>query len=291
MGVKHLNKWVGSKPMVLLYISPNEDASVTEFKALARVAPTFKGKVACFGVARVHNLGMLNKLKRELRKWKVTLPILLDWRGVLAYATLSQNTPSYAAVDKFGNLKLARAASLNEWVAPKRTTLQCLQTLYQTGTLQPIRAPGYNPNPYHHLGKLGKTQSLPALASKKKLKLGPHKRKQPLVLVVWSPSCKHCRKLLPKLQTLHQANNINADIATVAYVSSPAKKNKIRSFLKKNKLELPVYLADKSVLARFHIRSFPTYLLLGTKGEVKAVHIGAAPDPSDVIPHMLKFHP
>ncbi len=287
-GVKHLNKWVGSKPLVLLYFSPDEDASVTELKALSKLALSFKGKVACFGVVRVYNRGMLYQLIRKLKKWNVTIPILLDWRGVLAYATLSQKTPSYAAVDKFGNLKLARASSLNEWVAPKTTTLQCLQTLYKTGTLSRVRAPGYNPNPYHHLGKTGKKSSLLSVTSKKKLKLGPTMRKRPLVLVFWSPACKHCRKLLPKLQSLDQANNTKATIATVAYAPSPDQQKKLRVFLRKNKLELPVYRADRAVLARFHIRSFPTYLLLGTDGTMRAVHFGATPAPSKVIPHMLK---
>lgn len=287
MGVKHLNKIVGAKPMILLYLSPGNEASITEFKAFGKLAQSYKDKARCFGVVRVYNRNMLYQLKRKVRKWKVNLPILLDWRGVLAYATLSRKAPSYAAIDKFGNLKLAHASSLNEEVVPNVTTLQALNSLVKKGTLSNYRAPGYHPNAYRWIGKPFPKTSFKGHGKSKSLTVGkPTKR--PTLLVVWSPKCKHCKQALPKIQEHQRSQNVKANIVTLAYAPSENLQKQLSAFLNDKKLSLSVLRVSKKQLKALSIRSFPTYLVVSKSGKVKGVHFGGTPQPNVVIQHLLK---
>ncbi len=100
-------------------------------------------------------------------------------------------------------------------------------------------------------------------------------RGHPVLVNFWATWCPPCRAELPELQRLHEeyagrglkvaAVNVNRSLAGVA------------EFLKENRLTLPVFRLDESVLRRLGIGSIPMSVLIDGTGRVVEVYRGYSP--------------
>ena len=290
-GVFHLSKVIGTKPCVMLYFAPGNPSSEAELQALQAVSKTMGSSLHYFGIVRVRNRRMLRYTKRRLKKLRITLPILLDWRGVLAYATLTRKLPSYAVLDKPGHLRLSQASALTELVAPHHSLLTVIQELAKGQKIPSIRAPGYTPNPYRWLGKKAPSLKTRVHFSSKPSKLVTTRpyTKRPTFVIFWSITCPHCRKILPLVQKYYREHKNQWSVISVVQLPKRSLRRTLKRFKHKHKLTFPLLSDPKGLLQhRFHVRSYPTFLLLDTTSKIRAVHFGATLPPQQLFPKLLR---
>ena len=100
----------------------------------------------------------------------------------------------------------------------------------------------------------------------------------PVVLDFWATWCKPCIKALPKLQSLSdEYGGRGVQVLTIT-VDGPRNLPKVRPFLQRHKLTLPVLL-DKTneVLKQFQLVGMPATLIIATDGTVWYKHQGYRP--------------
>lgn len=306
-GVYHFTQVVGSRPFVLLYVLPGDPASETELQALDKAAVTWNNKLPCFGVVRVRNHSMLAYIKRRLRKLQIQIPILLDWRGVIAYAMLAKKLPSYTAINPQGNLRIAHASSLTEYVMPRHSLLQLLQQLAQGQQIPNVRAPGYSPNPYQLIGQRISfpPHNPPPVPQKQHATTRPHSQqptasshaspspssvttKHPTLLLFWSIQCTHCQQIIPQVEKYYRQHKTGWSLQSVVWTPTHSDQQKLQAFTRQHALTMPILpISSVRVLQAFHIQSFPTFVMVDKTHTVQAVHLGAFPPPDQLLPWLL----
>ncbi len=103
-------------------------------------------------------------------------------------------------------------------------------------------------------------------------------KKGPVVFDFWATWCKPCIKSLPKLQSLAE-KYAKRDVQVLTInVDGPRNLPKVRPFMQRHKLELPVLL-DKTneVLKQFHLAGVPATLIIAADGTVWYKHQGYRP--------------
>ncbi len=94
-----------------------------------------------------------------------------------------------------------------------------------------------------------------------------------VILDFWATWCVPCRKGLPALAEL--ADQYSDKGVVVYAVNLRERPEQIRSFLTKQKLELPVALdSDATVADRYKVSGIPQTVLVDAQGVVQAVHVG-----------------
>ena len=102
--------------------------------------------------------------------------------------------------------------------------------------------------------------------------------KGPVVFDFWATWCKPCIKGLPKLQALAEAYAERGVQVLTINVDGPRNLPKIKLFMQRHKLKLPVLL-DKTneVLKQFHLAGVPATLIIAADGTVWYKHQGYRP--------------
>jgi thiol-disulfide isomerase/thioredoxin len=292
-GRVHLSQLIGKRPFLIFYFAVGDAHSERELIAFAKAATQWHKQIACFAATRTHNRQSLQNLQRLLQKLKIDLPVITDSKGVLAYATLARRLPSYALIDQLGQLRLIQASALDELVTPFYTLTQILQKVAQGQDIPNIRAPGYHPNPFALISKLIPHIVAKSLETKSQpFVLQNHisqENRRPIILLFWSISCEHCRKLLPELHKLLQHNNLQWRLFSFTHAPSPKIHNQITQFLQKHAPKLSAFeLSSQLLFEQLHVKSYPCFVLLDPSGYVRAIHIGAQTSPAKIIADLLQ---
>ena len=99
----------------------------------------------------------------------------------------------------------------------------------------------------------------------------------PVVLDFWATWCKPCIKSLPALQKIAREFDGRVGVYTVN-VDGPRNQPKVRPFLKRHRLELPVLLDhSREVMKQFQLSGMPATIVFSTGGEVVYKHFGYKP--------------
>ena len=102
--------------------------------------------------------------------------------------------------------------------------------------------------------------------------------KGPVVFDFWATWCKPCIKGLPKLQVLAEEYAKRGVQVLTINIDGPRNLPKVRPFMRRHKLELPVLLdPTNEVLAQFHLAAVPATLIIAADGEVFYKHEGYRP--------------
>lgn len=103
-------------------------------------------------------------------------------------------------------------------------------------------------------------------------------KKGPVVFDFWATWCKPCIKSLPKLQALSKEYAKRGVQVLTVNVDGPRNLPKVRPFMQRHKLQLPVLL-DKTneVLKQFHLMGVPATLIIAADGTVWYKHQGYRP--------------
>lgn len=97
----------------------------------------------------------------------------------------------------------------------------------------------------------------------------------PIVFDFWATWCKPCIKGLPKIQQIATEYKERGVRVYTINIDGPRNLAKIRPFLKRYKLDLPVLLDKTNALMKqFHFVAPPATLVVGQKGEVVYKHQG-----------------
>ena len=97
----------------------------------------------------------------------------------------------------------------------------------------------------------------------------------PVLLDFWATWCKPCLKSLPKLQELAGDFEGNGLQVFTVNIDGPRNEPKIRPFLKRHRLELPVLLdRTNQLMKRFQLIAPPATVLISTEGTIVHKHVG-----------------
>lgn len=131
-----------------------------------------------------------------------------------------------------------------------------------------VTAVGAEKAPQLILGRLdGSTFSL-----EKTLESGP------VVFDFWATWCKPCIKGLPKMQEVAKQYASKGVQFFTINVDGPRNRPKVRPFMKRHEIELPVLLDNTNeVLQLFHLAGVPATLIIAADGTVFYRHEGYRP--------------
>ena len=100
----------------------------------------------------------------------------------------------------------------------------------------------------------------------------------PVVLDFWATWCKPCIKSLPKLQEIAAEYGKRGVGVYTVNTDGPRNQPKVRPFLKRHRLELPVLLDHtRQVMKQFQLSVLPATLIFSTDGAVVYRHLGYKP--------------
>ncbi len=100
----------------------------------------------------------------------------------------------------------------------------------------------------------------------------------PVVLDFWATWCKPCIKALPKLQEIAEEYRQRGVGVYTVNTDGPRNQPKVRPFLKRHRLELPVLLDHtREVMKQFQLSVLPATLIISTEGAVVYRHVGYKP--------------
>ena len=100
----------------------------------------------------------------------------------------------------------------------------------------------------------------------------------PVVLDFWATWCKPCIKSLPALQKIAREFAERGVGVYTVNVDGPRNQPKVRPFLKRHRLELPVLLDhSRGVMKQFQLSGMPATIVFSTDGEVAYKHFGYKP--------------
>jgi thiol-disulfide isomerase/thioredoxin len=117
------------------------------------------------------------------------------------------------------------------------------------------------PAPYFELGTLdGGTASTSELLGR------------PVLINFWATWCAPCRLEMPLFQELYEADPDGLAILAVNYAEQPGI---VRQYVDELGLTFPILMdVDSEVQRLYHVRGYPTTLLIDTEGIIQVYHVG-----------------
>ena len=102
--------------------------------------------------------------------------------------------------------------------------------------------------------------------------------KGPVILDFWATWCKPCIKGLPAVQKIAREFEDRGVGVYAVNVDGPRNQPKVRPFLKRHRLELPVLLDhSRQVMKQFQLPAVPASMIISPEGEVVYKHFGYKP--------------
>lgn len=90
-----------------------------------------------------------------------------------------------------------------------------------------------------------------------------------VVLDFWGTWCPPCVESVPELRNLHKRYSKESSFVLIG-ISSDGDEQAWREFTEKNRMVWPQYRdKDRKILSAFHIRAFPTYIIIDHEGIVR----------------------
>ena len=92
----------------------------------------------------------------------------------------------------------------------------------------------------------------------------------------WATWCPPCRASIPAVEKLYEQYKDNEDFAVLG-INLQEDKDTIVKFMKKQKMNYPILLSDKKVIANYRITSIPRFFIIDRDGEIYNKYVGFAP--------------
>ena len=97
---------------------------------------------------------------------------------------------------------------------------------------------------------------------------------KPTLMIFWATWCPSCKQALPEMEALAMSHGDKANIVAVSLDENPAA---LEAYLEKNPLQMPVFLGDQKLAARFRIEAIPTLVIFDKTGKQVFAKPGAFP--------------
>ena len=97
---------------------------------------------------------------------------------------------------------------------------------------------------------------------------------KPTLMIFWATWCPSCKKALPEMEALAMSRGDQANIVAVSLDEKPAD---LEAYLEKHPLQMPVFLGDQKLAARFAIEAIPTLVIFDKTGKPVFAKAGAFP--------------
>ena len=97
---------------------------------------------------------------------------------------------------------------------------------------------------------------------------------KPTLMIFWATWCPSCKQALPEMEALAMSHGDKANVVAVSLDEKPAA---LVGYLEKNPLQMPVFLGDQKLAARFRIEAIPTLVIFDKTGKQVFAKPGAFP--------------
>ena len=268
--------YLGKQAIVMVYFLPGHTASEVELRALSALQVAFAGKVKFVGITKAKTRKDILEAYKSISNLGVSIPVLLDRKGLLAYATLTTKAPSYSVITRAGLFRLTNATSLAEKVAPRRSLAQVIAQVATGRDIPFTRAPGETPNPYDLIDRPAPSFDLPHCKRPNRCVLSRLTGKKAVLLFFWSVSCPHCRSMMPLVQKTADRWKRKLNLVTVTIPRGKKWRKRLRKYLGKVGANPRVALDSGAVSNAYRVFALPCMFLLGRKGIVRSVYIGGS---------------
>ncbi|MCB1156523.1 MAG: TlpA family protein disulfide reductase [Leptospiraceae bacterium] len=94
------------------------------------------------------------------------------------------------------------------------------------------------------------------------------------VLYFWATWCGVCRLNLPLFKNAYSFLGSNSNTLLLSIEEGGSGKEALKTYMEKNQIHFPVYIAGKNLLENWKVEGFPTTIYLNEKDEVKFIDIG-----------------
>lgn len=103
-----------------------------------------------------------------------------------------------------------------------------------------------------------------------KVNFTQYRNQQPAVVFFWATWCPHCREQLKEINTKRE--QFAADQVKLAVIDLAESKKQVEKYLKKNNIELEVFLDVEGELeSKYQLMGVPTFYFINKEGNVTAV--------------------
>lgn len=103
-----------------------------------------------------------------------------------------------------------------------------------------------------------------------KVNFTQYRNQLPAIVFFWATWCPHCREQLKDFNTKHEL--FAADQVKLAVIDLAENKKQVEKYLKKNNIELEVFLdVDGELEAKYQVMGVPTFYFINKEGNVTAV--------------------
>ena len=96
-----------------------------------------------------------------------------------------------------------------------------------------------------------------------------------ILLDFWGVWCPPCRKMLPVLEELNTEYKAKGVSIIGVHVVSGFRGNAFtQKFARRYKLKYPVWVSTRDIEKRYHVKSYPTMIIIDKKGQIRNVVVG-----------------
>lgn len=93
----------------------------------------------------------------------------------------------------------------------------------------------------------------------------------------WAVWCSTCIKSFPEVSRLHNDADLNnLEVISIAAYSGGGRE--LERSIEAYNIDVPVVTANRELLARFKVQSYPTYILLDEDGQIVKKYVGEVPN-------------
>lgn len=119
------------------------------------------------------------------------------------------------------------------------------------------------------------------------LTLGDYKGRM-ILLVFWSTGCRGCAEAVPFLKTIQYKFQKDGVAVIALNVDSTIDKDRVRQYVRKNKITYPVAFSNKSLNKKYGVRFLPAIYLLDKDHRLRDIYHGFYRKLYELVPQKIK---
>lgn len=266
---------IGRGPVLIVYWRPGDPVSEQCLSATVAKSREIAPTVPLFVVGILAANQSPEDFSTRLQALGLEGVISHQDGGQMASIIGVRKVPSFALIDSGGILREVGGSDLAQLGAEGTSIAEALE-LAAKGAPVPTLGVLATERVYRLLGKpvpdAAGTENDGKTWRKVSALLAPGKR---TLLIYWSPTCSHCKVMLPKLRMLYETRkNKDVEVVTIGRADAPALRNEAASFLKDYPWTKLLDM-DASITRALMVQETPTAFLVGSDGKIAGIQVGA----------------
>ena len=263
-------QWRG-KAIALMFWKVGDSQSEAAAKAFEKIAKIYKGKLHFATGVKASTTPDIKKAQARAKKLGLQLPMFFDRSQISGDIGAWYNFPRFGIIDKKGYIRVWNCGSLTEMAGPNVNILKAIQMAAAGKKLPTARCLG-RPKKINSHALVGKRVPNVGLDDEKGKSKTARKmlNKKPTLILFWSATSDHCKRIVPLVAKYWRARKGNIDMLSITRAPSQELKDMIKKLFKEKGVKWPVaYAPENATLSFFNIVKVPTVFLLDKNGVIR----------------------